>query len=122
MFFRLTNSPATFQTMMNHIFKDLITGGFVTVYMDDILIHTPPDLPLHRRLVIQVLTVLLDNDLYLRPEKCLFEVCTVEYLGIVLEGGQLRMDLAKVEAILAWPPPKNVQGVRAFIGFCLFYR
>ena len=40
MFFGLTNSPATFQTMMNDIFKDLIDEGYVVVYMDDILVYT----------------------------------------------------------------------------------
>jgi Reverse transcriptase (RNA-dependent DNA polymerase) len=42
MFFGLTNSPATFQTMMNTIFHDLIDEGNVTIYMDDIAIHTAP--------------------------------------------------------------------------------
>ncbi|SJL01318.1 uncharacterized protein ARMOST_04638 [Armillaria ostoyae] len=41
MFFGLTNSPATFQWMMNDIFKDLISEGKVTIYLDDILIFTP---------------------------------------------------------------------------------
>ena len=40
MFVGLTNSPATFQMMMNDIFKDLIDGGHVAIYMDDILIYT----------------------------------------------------------------------------------
>ena len=40
MFFGLTNSPATFQTMMNHYLYDLIQEGNVVVYMDDILIFT----------------------------------------------------------------------------------
>jgi hypothetical protein len=40
MYFSLTNSPATFQTMMNEIFQDLITKGIVSVYLDDILIFT----------------------------------------------------------------------------------
>ena len=40
MFFRLTNSPATFQTMMNDIFMDLIWDGVVCVYLDDILVYT----------------------------------------------------------------------------------
>ena len=40
MFFGLTNSPATFQTMMDRIFKDLISKGVVVVYLDDILIFT----------------------------------------------------------------------------------
>ena len=40
MFFGLTNSPATFQTMMNHLFRDLINKGKVVVYMNDIMIFT----------------------------------------------------------------------------------
>ncbi len=40
MFFSLTNSPATFQTMINTIFRDLINKGSVMIYMDDIAIHT----------------------------------------------------------------------------------
>ena len=40
MMFGLTNSPATFQTMMNDIFQDLISEGVVCVYLDDILIFT----------------------------------------------------------------------------------
>jgi len=40
MFFGLTNSPATFQTMMDTLFKEQIARGTLTVYMDDIAIHT----------------------------------------------------------------------------------
>ena len=40
MYFGLTNSPATFQAMMNEIFEDLITEGIVSVYLNDILIFT----------------------------------------------------------------------------------
>ena len=40
MFFGLTNSPVTFQTMMNTIFYDLVTDGSMTIYMDDMAIHT----------------------------------------------------------------------------------
>ena len=47
MFFGLTNAPATFQSMMNFIFRNLINEGYVTIYMDDILIHTPNDIALH---------------------------------------------------------------------------
>ncbi len=63
MFFGLTNSPATFQTMMNMIFQDLIDEGSVTIYIDDIAIHTrtrpgesdKDHLECHRKLVQQVL-------------------------------------------------------------------
>lgn len=54
MFFGLTNSPATFQNMMNDIFADLIAEGKVTVYLDDILIFSN-DLHEHRSVVKEVL-------------------------------------------------------------------
>ena len=57
MFFSLTNSPATFQTMMNDIFKDLIDEGHVAVYMDDILVYTCT-IKHHWEVVTQVLNVL----------------------------------------------------------------
>ena len=49
-FFGLTNSPATFQTFMNHILKDLVNEGHVIVYLDDILVFTDTKEE-HRRLV-----------------------------------------------------------------------
>jgi len=55
MFFGLTNSPSTFQTMMDTIFRDLILTNEVIVYMDDILIATINDPPHHREIVHQVL-------------------------------------------------------------------
>jgi hypothetical protein len=57
MFFGLTNSPATFQTMMNHLLKDLITEGKVAVCLDDILIFTK-DLFEHHKITKRVLQIL----------------------------------------------------------------
>ncbi len=57
MYFGLTNSPATFQTMMNDIFKDLIDEGFVAIYMDDILVFTQA-IEHHQEVVSHVLDVL----------------------------------------------------------------
>ena len=55
MFFRLTNSPSTFQTMMDIIFCNLVATGEVIIYMDNILIATPENLSHHRRLVLRQL-------------------------------------------------------------------
>ena len=68
MYFGLTNSPATFQTLMNVIFADLIAEGKVAVYLDDILIWSN-NLAEHRKVVHEVLARLQKYDLYLRPEK-----------------------------------------------------
>ena len=56
MYFGLTNSPATFQTMMNELFHDLIMEGHVCIYLDDILIFTN-DLSEHCRIVTQVMDI-----------------------------------------------------------------
>ena len=71
MFFRMCNSPATFQTMMNTIFTPLITKNLILVYMDDILIHTPTRKQVYKT-TKEVLKILQEHDLYLKPEKCQF--------------------------------------------------
>ena len=121
MFFGLTNSPATFQALMNSIFSDLIAAGKVAVYLDDILIFTMT-LEEHRKITHDVLNRLRNHDLYLRPEKCVFEQQEIEYLGLVIKEGQISMDPAKVEAVRNWPVPHNLQAVRGFLGFANFYR
>ena len=88
MFFGLTNSLATFQTMMNAIFLEEIREG-VTIYMDDILIHTADDIDDHWKKVHHILNKLWQNDLFLKPEKCLFEKQTMEFLGVVLKKGTI---------------------------------
>ena len=67
----MTNSPATFQTMMNDIFWNLIAKGIVVVYLDDILIFTKMEEE-YAQAVRRVLQVLKENKLFLHPEKCEF--------------------------------------------------
>ena len=96
MFFGLTNSPATFQTMMNALFEEELQEGWLTIYMDDILIHTNDSLEDHRTKVHLILDKLAKHDLYLKPKKCLFEKEEVEFLGVILKGGTVQMDPTKV--------------------------
>src|SRR6266404_550870 len=92
MFFGLTNSPSTFQTMMNQIFKDiqlcfLMKGTRIIVYMDNILIATSTTLLAHSDAVHAVLDLLHEHDLYLKLEKCVWEAASIDYLGVILEKG-----------------------------------
>ena len=102
MFFRLTNAPASFQSMMNHLFHDLINEGYGTIYMDDILIHTLNDSILHRHVVNDVLCILTDNDLYMKPQKCQFEATEVEYLSVIICKDSIAMDPVKVQGMMNW--------------------
>ena len=121
MTFGLCNAPATFQTIMQNIFDDLIDEGHVIVYLDDILIFhdSPTQLT---NLTHEVLRRFLKWDLYLKPEKCSFAKDTIEYLSFVISHGHLQMDPEKVSGILKWPRPYNVKKVQSFLGFCNFYR
>jgi hypothetical protein len=69
MFFGLTNSPATFQMMMDEIFKDKVATGKIIIYMDNILIATAGSLDNHKHKVFHVLRKLFLNDLFLKLEK-----------------------------------------------------
>lgn len=106
---------------MNAIFVDLVAQGKVAVYLDDILIFTVT-LEEHREIVKEVLRRLQEHDLYLRPEKCEFEREEVEYLGMIIHHGEVRMDPAKVKAVAEWPDPRNLKELRGFVGFANFYR
>ncbi len=72
MFFGLTNSPATFQTMMDDELKDYVNQGEGSVYMDDIVIHTDRTEEEHTKVVHRWLTQLAKLGLFLKPEKCHF--------------------------------------------------
>jgi hypothetical protein len=67
MYFGLTNSPATFQTMMNEIFQDLITEGIMSIYLNDILIFTN-SLEKHHQITCLVLDRMYKHKLNLWPE------------------------------------------------------
>jgi len=121
MFFGMTNSPATFQTMMNDIFRTLIAKGIVVVYLNDILIFTKTEEE-HERAVRRVLEVLAEHRLFLHPEKCEFHRKQIEYLGLVISENKVEMDPVKVTGVRNWPTLENQTDVQAFIGFVNFYR
>ena len=69
MFFGLTNSPVTFQAMINKLLRDLINMGKVAVFIDDVIVGTETEEE-HDELVAEVIRRLEENDLYVKPEKC----------------------------------------------------
>jgi len=122
MFFGMTNSPATFQAMMNAIFEDEIQEGWLMVYMDDMLIATSDNPVFHKQCVHRILDKLEKHDLYLKPEKCTFTQKHIEFLGVILENNTIQMDPTKIKGVAEWPHPKNPTDVHLFLGFTGFYR
>ena len=121
MFFGLTNSPATFQAMMNKLLRDLINTEKVAVFIDDVIVGTETEKG-HNELVEEVIRRLEENNLYVKPEKCKWKVREVEFLGVVIGPEGIKMEKEKVKGVLEWPTPKCVKDIQKFLGLANYYR
>ena len=99
MFFGLTNSPATFQAMMNELLSDLINTGKVAAFIDDVMIGTETE-ERYDELVAEVVRRLEENNLYVKPEKYKWKVREVGFLGVVIGLEGIKMEEEKVKGVL----------------------
>nr|CAE04051.2 OSJNBb0062B06.9 [Oryza sativa Japonica Group] len=120
MSFGLTNAPAFFMNLMNKIFMEYL-DQFVVVFIDDILIYSKneEEHAEHLRLIMEKLR---DHQLFAKFSKCEFWLDRVAFLGHVISSNGVEVDPSKVEAVLAWNPPKNVSEIRSFLGLAGYYR
>jgi hypothetical protein len=118
--FGLTNAPGVFMSLMNGVFREYL-DKFIQVFIDDILIYSrmTEEHEEHLRLVLQCLR---GHKLYRKLSKCSFYQSRIHYLGHVISGEGIIMDLAKVEAIMEWPVPTNVTKVHSFMGLAGYYQ
>ena len=121
MFFGMINLPAIFQVIINEILRDLINKGKVTVFIDDVLVGTETEEG-HDKIVEEILKRLEENDLYVKPEKCVWKARKIEFLGIIIGPNGIEMEVEKIERVLGWPESKNVKDIRKFLGLTNYYR
>ena len=121
MFFGMMNSPAIFQAMMNEILRDLINKGKVAAFVDDMLVGMKTKEE-YNETVEEILKRLEENDLYIKPEKCVWKARRIGFLGVVIGPNRIEMEKEKVDGVLSWPEPKNVKDVRKFLGLANYYR
>jgi len=117
----MTNSPATFQAMMNEILRDLVNKGKVAIFIDNVLVGTETKEG-HNEIVEEVLRRLEENDLYVKPKKCVWKVRKIGFLEVIIGPNGIEMEKEKVDGVLSWPEPKNVKNVRKFLGLANYYR
>ena len=121
MFFGLTNSPATFQAMMNDLLKDLVVEEKIAVFIDNIMVATEMEEG-HDEIVEEVLRRLEENDLFVKPEKCVWKVREMGFLGVIIGEDGVRMEKEKMQGVIEWLVPKNMKDVQKFLGLANYYR
>ena len=133
--FGLTNAPATFQELMNQAVARmklnttvqalLKKGAVIEVYKDDVLLGTD-DADDHLRLVEEFLRTCEECNTRVKVEKCEFMQEEIEYLGFQAGWRWWRPVKEKLAPILKASIPddktRGVKDIRAFLGFCNFYR
>ena len=117
--FGLTNSPATFMTVMQDIFRPFL-DKFIIIYIDDLLIFSKNHKE-HEQHLRQVFETLRQNKLYGKISKCAFFQESVEYLGHIISSKGIATDPEKVKAVQEWPTPTNLKDVQSFLGLCNYY-
>lgn len=113
--FGLTNAPAVFQSLVNEVLRDML-NEFVFVYVDGILIFLP-DIKSHTQHVRRVLQRVLENQLFVKTEKCVFHASMVSFLDFIISPGRICKDTDKVSIVAEWPTPSDRKALQKFLSF-----
>jgi len=121
MFFGLTNSPAMFQVMMNDLLRDLVVKEKVAVCIDDVMIATETEEG-HDKIVEEILRRLEENDLFVKPEKYVWKIKEVGFLGVIIGEDGVRMEKEKVQGVIEWAVLKSMKDMQKFLRLANYYR
>jgi len=121
MYFRLCNSPGTFQRIINSIFWELLHEGILANYMDDFVIPAKTKEELEEQM-IRFLKIVEKHNLCFKWSKCDFDMKEILILGVIVERGQVKIEQEKIKAVKEWKTPMKVKDVESFLGFANFYQ
>ena len=105
MSFGLCNAPATFQSAMNELFRDIIGKG-VLVYLDDIIIYAK-SYKEHNELLRKVLGKIRQANMRIKSKKCVIGVWKLHYLGFIIDHERIQMDPEKIKVIQQFLRPAS---------------
>lgn len=116
----LTNAPATFQALMNEVFKPYLRQ-LVLVFFDDILVYNSSQGEHEKHLQV-VLELHRQHQLFSKKSKCCFAQEDLEYLGHLITAQGVAADPNKISSMKKWLTPKNLKELRGFLGLTGYYR
>jgi hypothetical protein len=116
----LANAPAQFQRLMNLVLVGLNFESCL-VYLDDIICFSRT-FEEHLTRLAAIFDRLVASDLKLSAKKCHLFQPEVDFLGHVVSRDGIAVSPDKINTVLNWPRPQNVQEVRSFLGLAGYYR
>ncbi|MBW0513222.1 hypothetical protein O181_052937 [Austropuccinia psidii MF-1] len=119
--FGIKNAPSHFQRMMNKIFPEELSEGWLIIYIDDI-IFCSKTWEEHMYRLSRGLTKIQSVNMKISLKKCHFGFKELKALGHVVSGLSLAIDKNKVAAVLLKPMPQNKKEIQSFLGFAGYYR
>ncbi|MBW0593976.1 hypothetical protein O181_133691 [Austropuccinia psidii MF-1] len=117
----IKNASSHFQRMINEIFPEEISEGWLIIYIDDIIFHSKT-WEEHMYRLSRVLTKIQSVNMKISLKKCHFGFKELEALGHVVSGLSLGTDKIKVAAVFLKPIPQNKKEIQSFLGFAQYYR
>ena len=120
MFFRLINSLAILQTIVNEILQDLINIRKIASFIDDIIVVIEKKKG-HDKVVKKIMKRLVENNLYVKPEKFKWKI-KVEFLRIVIRLERIKIEEEKMKRVLDWLTSKKVKNIQKFLELANYYQ
>jgi len=108
------NMRATYQRLVNHMFRSQI-GRNIEVYVDDMLVKNLEE-EKHLDDLQETFETLKRYKMKPNPSKCAFGVSSGNFLGFMVSQRGIEADLDKNQAMLSMEPPKNIKEVQSFTG------
>ena len=106
---------------MNKILQDLINTREVASFLDNVIVGIEEEKG-YDEVVEEVVKMLAENDLYVKPEKCKWKIRKVEFLGVVIRPERIKMEEEKIVEVLKQPTPKKVKYVQKFLRLANYYQ
>ena len=92
----------------------LINTSKVVSFIDNIIIGTEAE-EVYDKLVEKVVRRLVENNLYVKLEKCKWKVKKVGFLKVVIGSDRIKIEEEKVKGVLDWPTSKGVKNIQKFL-------
>ena len=101
--------------------RDIIKTVKVVVFIDDVMVVIETEEE-YDEIVEEVLRRIKKNDLFMKPEKCVWKVREVGFLGVIIGPDSVKIEKEKVQKVVDWLVLKSVKKMQKFLGLANYYR